>query len=188
MSEAETRPKRSTARPTRWWEWLVLLATLAVIVGILWPVLHRAREEAASSGCLDVVRNLGQAFRLYAEDNGMALPPGETWPERVLAYSAEMSIDPLLCPADRRQVRQRSGPYETSYTMNAALSGASLGQGGASSVTALLFDGLQVAGGKESADFRHTGPGRKRYLWVEKVGGGGRALERAEFDAVMARP
>lgn len=50
-------------------ELLVVLAIMAVVAGLLFPVLARAREKARQSQCLSNLRRLASAFALYRSDH-----------------------------------------------------------------------------------------------------------------------
>ena len=57
-------------------ELLVVIGIIAILVGILLPTLSRARESANKTACLSNIRELGNAFRLYAAGNKDAIPIG----------------------------------------------------------------------------------------------------------------
>ena len=57
-------------------ELLVVIGIIAILVGILLPTLGRARESAKKTACLSNLRELGNAFRLYAASNKDAMPIG----------------------------------------------------------------------------------------------------------------
>jgi prepilin-type N-terminal cleavage/methylation domain-containing protein len=59
-------------------ELLVVIGIIAVLIGILLPVLNRAREAANSAACLSNLRQIGQALRIYANDNGDQIMPAFT--------------------------------------------------------------------------------------------------------------
>jgi prepilin-type N-terminal cleavage/methylation domain-containing protein/prepilin-type processing-associated H-X9-DG protein len=55
-------------------ELLVVIGIIAVLIGILLPVLSKAREHSNKTACLANLRSLGQAMRLYAGDFRDRLP------------------------------------------------------------------------------------------------------------------
>jgi prepilin-type N-terminal cleavage/methylation domain-containing protein len=56
-------------------ELLVVIGIIAIIMGILLPVLRGAREQAMSVQCLSNLRQCGQMIYLYATQNRGMLPP-----------------------------------------------------------------------------------------------------------------
>ena len=87
-------------------EMLVVLAIIAVITGILLPVVFRSREMSRRASCLSNQRQIGMALLLYAQDSNECLPASSTWgsgapmfwPERLTSYVG--SIPVFLCPDD----------------------------------------------------------------------------------------
>jgi prepilin-type N-terminal cleavage/methylation domain-containing protein/prepilin-type processing-associated H-X9-DG protein len=87
-------------------ELLVVIAVLAVLAGLLFPVLFRAREQARQSVCLAHLRQLGHAYFLYLQDWDEQLPywyvtgpprprpfgPRVYWPEFFQPYVHDTSI------------------------------------------------------------------------------------------------
>ena len=59
-------------------ELLVVIGIIALLIGILLPVLIRAREAANSAACLSNLRQIGQALRIYGNDNGDQIMPAFT--------------------------------------------------------------------------------------------------------------
>ncbi len=59
-------------------ELLVVIGIIALLVGILLPVLGSARENARSMQCLSRIRQLAQASYMYINDYDGALPPHNT--------------------------------------------------------------------------------------------------------------
>jgi prepilin-type N-terminal cleavage/methylation domain-containing protein len=57
-------------------ELLVVIGIIALLVGILLPVLGRAREAAARTACLSALRELNTSLRIYAQENRDAVPIG----------------------------------------------------------------------------------------------------------------
>jgi prepilin-type N-terminal cleavage/methylation domain-containing protein/prepilin-type processing-associated H-X9-DG protein len=57
-------------------ELLVVIGIIALLIGILLPVLSGAREQAKTAACLSNLRQIGQAFNLYAAENKQYVLPG----------------------------------------------------------------------------------------------------------------
>lgn len=57
-------------------ELLVVIGIIAVLVGILMPVLGRARESARRAACLSNLRQVHQSFLLFAEEFDDHVPLG----------------------------------------------------------------------------------------------------------------
>src|SRR5689334_10614346 len=55
-------------------ELLVVIAIIAVLMGILVPVLGKAREAARQAQCMSNLRSIGQGFRVYANLSRDFLP------------------------------------------------------------------------------------------------------------------
>ena len=60
-------------------ELLVVIAIIALLMAILLPILHRAREQGARAACLSNLRQLTLAWLLYAEDNDNKIVNGSTY-------------------------------------------------------------------------------------------------------------
>jgi prepilin-type N-terminal cleavage/methylation domain-containing protein len=65
FSEKSTRTKTGFTLV----ELLVVIAIIAVLIGILLPALNKARAASINANCLSNLRQLGQAFSIYAVDN-----------------------------------------------------------------------------------------------------------------------
>jgi prepilin-type N-terminal cleavage/methylation domain-containing protein/prepilin-type processing-associated H-X9-DG protein len=59
-------------------ELLVVISIIALLVALLLPALQSAKEAASRTACLDNLRQIGIAFRLYAYDHNGKFPNAAT--------------------------------------------------------------------------------------------------------------
>lgn len=90
-------------------EILVVIAIVALLSAILFPVFARARENARKTSCANNIKQIGLAILQYAQDNDETLPPvayeddagdDHQWPELIQAYLKGPQA--LKCPSDAR--------------------------------------------------------------------------------------
>jgi prepilin-type N-terminal cleavage/methylation domain-containing protein/prepilin-type processing-associated H-X9-DG protein len=94
----------SRSRAFTFIELLVVIAVIAVLAGLLLPVLSRAKEKGRAAKCLNHVRQLGLASVLYADDNRELFPVrannNNRWPTQLHPYYRNLEV--LKCPNDLR--------------------------------------------------------------------------------------
>lgn len=123
-------------------EILVVLAIVAALLAILFPVVFKMQEKAKTTACLANLRSLGVALNGYLGDHNLTMPtlapgraddgpPVDTIDTVLASYADNDSA--FRCPADP-EIWRESG---TSYFWNPALNGQS--------ATALNFLGLTEA-------------------------------------------
>ena len=110
-------------------ELLVVIAVIASLAALLFPIFGRAKESGRATVCLSNLHQMGIALQLYVQDNGNRLPymrdksltttnnlPG---PDLVLSnYLGNIHV--LMCPSDRQNLFQTTG---SSYSWNSLLNG-----------------------------------------------------------------
>jgi prepilin-type N-terminal cleavage/methylation domain-containing protein/prepilin-type processing-associated H-X9-DG protein len=70
----------SQARAFTLVELLVVISVIALLMGILVPVLGKARASASRTTCKSNLRQIGVAFRAYLDDNRDIMPPACDYP------------------------------------------------------------------------------------------------------------
>jgi prepilin-type processing-associated H-X9-DG protein len=92
----------------------VVIAIIAILAAILFPVFTKVREKARQSACMNNQRQLAIAIMLYAQDNDETLPLPSEW-----VSATNMSTDPKIfnCPS----VSHAGRPSDPDYGMNAFL-------------------------------------------------------------------
>lgn len=82
-------------------ELLVVIAIIAILASMLLPALARAKETSYRIKCVNNLKQVNLALKLYADENDTLYPPREAamrWPTRLLPYYHNTNL--LQCPTD----------------------------------------------------------------------------------------
>ncbi|OGV57374.1 MAG: hypothetical protein A2X49_01090 [Lentisphaerae bacterium GWF2_52_8] len=111
-------------------ELLVVMAIIALLAGLAFPVLAKVRERSRMSTCASNLRQIGIAINSYTGDNKDMLPVCEklnslyglpTVKEVLSPYLSSTSI--FACPSDIRHPPALFDSTGTSYEWNTFVSG-----------------------------------------------------------------
>jgi prepilin-type N-terminal cleavage/methylation domain-containing protein len=81
-------------------ELLCVVAIIAVLAAILFPVFAQAREKARTTSCASNLQQLSMAMNLYAQDHNGRFPPADDQFAPVFSYVKNYSV--FRCPSDPR--------------------------------------------------------------------------------------
>ncbi len=120
-------------------ELLVVIAIVAILAGLLLPTLGRSKAQAYNTACVNNLRQLGMAIRLYADGNQERMPSAEILPTQPIdpqhplpricdvlatyvgraAGTNTNSATVFKCPADRAgRFAAQGSSYEWNFDLN----------------------------------------------------------------------
>ncbi|MCX8108999.1 MAG: type II secretion system GspH family protein [Verrucomicrobiae bacterium] len=115
-------------------ELLVVIAVVAILLGLVLPTLGKAKEAGRATACLSNLRQIGVALQLYVQDNENRMPEMRDVPVETTALTNVVplpgihtvlsnylgSTSVLKCPSDFKKLFERTG---SSYGWNSLLNG-----------------------------------------------------------------
>jgi prepilin-type N-terminal cleavage/methylation domain-containing protein/prepilin-type processing-associated H-X9-DG protein len=119
-------------------ELLVVIAIIAILAALLLPVLGRSKAQAYNAACVNNLRQLGIATRLYSVENQERLPSAEILPTQpvdprhplpricdVLAVYVGRTAGTntnnatvFKCPEDKKRFASEGSSYEWNFELN----------------------------------------------------------------------
>jgi len=154
----------------------IFLLMLPIFAAMLLPALAKAKERAQTISCVNNVKQLGLAVRMYATDNKDHFPSAANWCDAVQNYVG--SPRPFQCAAD--------DGLRCAFAYNKKLDG--LKEDEIDPQTVVFFEsstGWNAAGGPELFDaHKHS---RTRIV-VGFADGSVRQLPRSELDTLRWEP
>ena len=114
---AEQRNKIVLRHPCRAFtliELLLVMALIAILAGLLLPALGRSKAKGYNAACVNNLRQLGIATRLYSDDNQERLPSAEILPTQPIDPQNPL---PRICDVLARYVGRTAGTNTNSATV-----------------------------------------------------------------------
>jgi len=104
-------------------ELLVVVAIIAIVAAILFPVLVAVKDRGRQSACQSNLRQLTSAMLLYVQDNSECWPGPDRYTQSTLTYTRNRGL--YKCPSDARTAEPIDdgglGKDRVSYMCNSEL-------------------------------------------------------------------
>jgi prepilin-type processing-associated H-X9-DG protein len=93
---------------------LVVIAIIAILAGLLLPSLGRSKAKAYNAACMNNLRQLGIATRVYSDENQERLPSAEILPTQPIDPQNPL---PRICDVLAKYVGRTAGTNTNSATV-----------------------------------------------------------------------
>ncbi len=93
-----------------WIELRVVISIIAILASMLLPALARAKEAGNRIKCVNHLKQIEVALKMYADDNAGLYPPRTNayrWPTLMLDYYRNTNL--LVCPTDLQRGVPQTG-------------------------------------------------------------------------------
>ena len=97
-------------------ELLVVIAVIAILMAILFPVFAQARESGRKAACISNTRQLVEAIKLYTKDYDDTFPFDRAWDRTTIHYNWVWALKPYIqngqiwkCPTDSNALNSFDG-------------------------------------------------------------------------------
>jgi prepilin-type processing-associated H-X9-DG protein len=145
-----------------------VIAIIAILAAILFPVFAQAREKARQTACLSNCRQIGMSLQIYAQDWDEGLPlnehsgPDAGWLTALQAYSRSRLLN--RCPSDPSNNWDRPDGRVSSYATSFYLTP----EGGFTSLAAAARPAETVCLAESKENIR--GDHFHAHMWVKRRG------------------
>jgi prepilin-type processing-associated H-X9-DG protein len=147
-----------------------------IYAAMLLPALARAKSKAQTINCVNNMKQLALAVRIYANDHNNQLPPALTWCDAIQKEVGSPKV--FHCPSDPDR--------RSAYAFNAKLDGKKDNE--IDPQTVLIFEsqaGWNGAGGAERLALRHHSSGIVNVAFAD---GSVRSLTRSQLNTLRWDP
>src|SRR5437762_13188574 len=93
MSMHKRNPRRTRRSAFTLVELLVVIGIIALLISILLPVLSSVKRQAAAVKCSAALREIGNAFLMYGQDNKQFYPVAKTSTDYRITFNSVPNYD-----------------------------------------------------------------------------------------------